>query len=503
MPTRWETFPIKFEGGLTTNLGRIEQGFQAPGSATVLQNFEPDVQGGYTRISGYSRYSATEVGGTGQIVGVVAIDATKVLAVRGGRFQFSSGGTWTDKLTLTNGSISRIRHDSFNFNGTRMTVVVDGVNNPAYFNHTTENMAYGSGVPADVVGASYVKLFKNHLFFGKGTLLNFTAPYDQNDYTPANGAGVINVGETITGLAVFRQQLFIFCLNKIFRLEGNTLSDFVLQTVTDSTGCLSGDTIQEVGGDIMYLGPDGVRYLSASERDNDFGLVRASEKIQKPLLQSTSTASSFTSITVASKNQYRLFCYSGSISASSSQGFLATKFSNQTVDNIAWATLKGFKIYCISKFQTDDSEFIVFCSDTGFVYRMESGSSFDGEVIEAIFETPYMPVTDPKFRKTFYKHTLYGKAAGTFNLTCSLRFDYNQIGSSPSPTFVIQTNGGSSVYGTAIYGTAVYGSLAEEQFYSNVMGSGFVVALRYTSLSTNPPFNLNFAILEYRQNERR
>jgi hypothetical protein len=53
MSTRWESFPIKFEGGLITNLGRIEQGVQAPGSATILQNFEADVQGGYSRILGY------------------------------------------------------------------------------------------------------------------------------------------------------------------------------------------------------------------------------------------------------------------------------------------------------------------------------------------------------------------------------------------------------------------------------------------------------------------
>lgn len=503
MPTRWETYPIKFEGGLTTNLGRIEQGIQAPGSATILQNFEADVQGGYTRVLGYSKFSETALSGTGQVYGVIALSSSETLAVRDGQFQFSTGGTWTNKLALTSPLISRIRHDTFNFDGTRLTVVVDGVNNPSYFNHTTKNMAYGTGIPTDVTGASYVKVFKNHVFFAKGRILTFTAPYDQDDFTTGNGAGVINIGDEITGMAVFRENLFIFCLNKIFRVQGNTSSDFILQTVTDRTGCLNGDTIQEVGGDIMYLGPDGVRYLSSSERENDFGLVRASEKIQRSLIQSLASSASLASVTVSEKNQYRLFFYSANTSSSAALGVIATKYSNQSVEDVAWSTLKGFKVYCADKYQDDDNEVILFCSDTGFVYKMENGTSLDGADIEAIFETPYMPISDPKFRKTFYKHTLYAKASGNFNLTCSLKFDYAQLTASPSPPFSVQTNSGASLYGTAVYGSGTYGALAEEQFYSNVVGSGFVVALRYYNNSTIPPFNLNFAILEYRQNERR
>jgi hypothetical protein len=43
----------------------------------------------------------------------------------------------------------------------------------------------------------------------------------------------------------------------------------------------------------------------------------------------------------------------------------------------------------------------------------------------------------------------------------------------------------------------------EEQYYNNLVGSGFVVALRYTDKSQSPPFNINFVVLEYRQSERR
>ena len=443
--------------------------------------------------------------GTGLIHGVVALSSTEALVARSGQFYYSLGTTWTAKLAIPNPAISRIRFDTYNFDGNIKTVVVDGVNDPAYFNHTTKTMAYGTSIPADVTGSEIVRVFKNHIFFSKGRLLHFTVPFTDHNFSTGSGGGVINVGDNITGLVVFRDQLIIFCQNKIYRFVGNTSSDFNLLPITNNTGCLCGDTIQEVGGDIMYLGPDGIRYLSASERDNDFGLVRASEKIQLKVLEVINANCIYSSVTIAEKNQYRLFYYLPNVEVSNSKGFLATKYSNQTVDNIAWADLKGFKVYGISKYQQRDGETILFVGDTGFVYRMEVGSDLDGANIEAIFETPYTPINDPKIRKTIYKHTLYARPTGLFDLVGQIKYDYMQPLSSPASPFSISFNSGSFTYGDigSVYGSAIYGSPSEEQFFNNVTGSGFVVAVRYTSNDKRPPYNLNFIVLEYRSNERR
>ena len=505
MATSWNTFPIKFEGGLTTNLGRIEQGIQAPGSATILQNFETDVEGGYTRILGYQKFSETALTGVGQIFGVVLLSASEVLAPRDGQYQYSTGTTWTNKLALVNPVITTIDSDSFNFNGTKKTVVVDGVNYPAFFNHTTKVMTYATAPHIDTLGADYVKVFKNHVFFAKDNDLVFSSPYLEEDYLPANGAGTINIGDTITGLIVFREQLVVFCANGIHRISGSSLADFALQPITLNTGCLNGKTIQEVGGDIMYLGPDGVRYLSATERVGDFGLTRASAKIQTLVTGTLAPSTRYCSVTVAEKNQYRLFNFFDSVTRENSEGFIGVKFSDQTSDQISWSTTKGIKVYDVSKFQNEAGEFFVFCSDTGFVYKLESGNSFDGQDIEAIFETPYMPITDPKKRKTAYKHTLYTKFSGTMEVMCTLKFDYGQPGASSPSSFLVSSGTGASVYGSgsSIYGSSLYGGAGQEEFYNNVIGSGFVIALRYRSKSQSAVYNLNFAVLEFKENERR
>jgi hypothetical protein len=59
------------------------------------------------------------------------------------------------------------------------------------------------------------------------TNLWFSAPYDEYNFDPADGAGVINVGFPIVAIKSFRDVLYIFGTNNIRKLAGNNVSDFV------------------------------------------------------------------------------------------------------------------------------------------------------------------------------------------------------------------------------------------------------------------------------------
>lgn len=506
MATSWQTYPVKFEKGLIDNLGRLEQGTNAPGSATTLQNFENSVEGGYAKILGYAKFSSTEVTGAGQIAGVVSVNTNTVLTARAGKYYIGTGTTWTEKATAANTGFSRFRSDRFNFSGQEKIVVVDGLNDPGYYNVATASMSYDTSAPTDVTGASFVRMFKNHLFFAKGNLLTFTAPYDETDYNTGNGAGVINVGADITGLTVFREQLIIFSIDRIQRLVGNTLSDFVLQPIASNTGCLNGDTVQEIGGDILYLGPDGIRFLSATQKNDDFALDLASRKISEVFTNFIKRTSIYSSLVIRGKNQYRVFGYSPSLTRKVSEGFAGTIFSDQSVDDIGWSKLSGIKVYAADSRQYGNIERIIFCSDTGYIYSMEVGNSFDGMEIPAIFETPFFPFDDPRVRKTIYKHTLYVSVKGDFNFQVSVKLDYRAVGVIQPPAFRLSSEGvTAAVYGspTSVYGTSLYGDAAQNLYTNLVEGSGFTFALRYEDVSVNPSFNLDYAILEYTPNERR
>ena len=333
MATQWQTFPIEFRGGLISNLSPLQHGVNAVGSATILQNFEPSKEGGYSKIRGYEKYDTNAVSGTGPILGVKVVNAGEVLAIRSdganSKVYHSTGTGWTLKATASlNGS--KVRFAELNFGAGHIVIGVDGVNYPFTFDDTTNTVTYFSS-PADIQGAAYVAVFKSTAFYAKGTNLYFTAPSSYNDFSAANGGGVINIGHTITGLTVFRDQLIVFSRNNINRITGSSISDFVVSPITDRIGCIDGDTIQEVGGDIIYLAPDGLRLLSATDRIGDFALDVASDKIQKDAIDFLNTTSIFSSVILREKAQYRIFSYVSSERSDTSKGLLATFFKSNFI----------------------------------------------------------------------------------------------------------------------------------------------------------------------------
>lgn len=656
---KWETYPIEFRGGLISNLSPLQHGLQAPGSARILRNFEPSIEGGYRRILGFSKFSTTlvpsfgepKVQGSGQsgttliisniyfspvvgstltIAGVtgtytiatggvtfdsankratltleetldsspadkavvtinsntglingVAFWETYAIAAKNNNIYSSTGTTWTrinvpsygtvtvdggsqtggtldvegltatprigDTFTisgvelvytitaeptivngettftispnldgspvdgaaltfLTTNRTSTLKHrfDKYRVGTTEKIVGVDGTNYPFIWDGTT--FVSLNSAPTDVLGATHVAFFKNQLFFAKGDILTFTSPYTDSDFNSANGAGNISVGSKITGIIPFREQFIIFSENKISRLTGNTLADFVLQPITDSIGCVDDDTIKEVGSDIMFLGPDGLRLLSATDRIGDFNLATVSKPIQKELTQVITTNNLFTGITIKKKSQYRLLGYNPNVSAVASTGIIGTQLIGEEGSYYGWAELRGIKVYVADSNYKNKTETIVFANDTGYVYKMEDGNSFDGANIPAVYATPYVPINDPRRRKVFYRTTLYTDATGSVDLTFNLRLDFNET-DSIQPDAINLNNQTSTVafYDApdAIYNNSVYGGKIVTMYKTPVIGSGFTVSLRYSSDDTNPPFSLDAATIEYATFDRR
>ena len=52
--------------------------------------------------------------------------------------------------------------------------------------------------------------------------------FSEDNFTSGSGAGEIKVGDIVTGLKVFRDELFIFCQRKIYKLTGTTSTTFAL-----------------------------------------------------------------------------------------------------------------------------------------------------------------------------------------------------------------------------------------------------------------------------------
>jgi hypothetical protein len=396
------------------------------------------------------------------------------------------------------------RFEKYRIGTVEKIVSVDGTNFPFIYDNTTYTEL--NSAPSDVEGAEHVVFFKNQLFFAKGDKLVFTSPYTDNDFLPANGAGVIAVGSAITGLIVFREQLIIFSQQKISRLIGNTISDFQLQPITLNIGCVDTDTIQEIGSDVMFLGPDGLRLLSATDRMGDFDLAVVSKPIQSEMTSFIQASTSFASVVIRGKSQYRILGYNANIKSSAALGILGTQMLGDQTGVVAWAETRGFQAYVADSDYFGREETAIFANSTGYVYQMESGNSLDGENIIATFSTPFMPINDPRIRKAFYKAYLYIDPQGSVTTLMNLKLDFDDPDVIQPDTITLSNSAGTiGLYGgpSAIYGTAVYGEKLKNVFQTQVVGSGFAVSLQFVSQSQDPPFSLDAVTIEYSTHDRR
>jgi hypothetical protein len=398
-----------------------------------------------------------------------------------------------------------LRFAKYRVAGVDKVAGVDGVNAPFIWNGTT--FTEMTSAPADVVGASFIAYHKNQMFFAKGETLTFTSPYTDTDFNVANGSGVIAIGGNITGIIPFREALIIFTDKTIQQLVGNTLQDFVLQPVTKNVGCVAPDTIQEIGGDVIFLGPEGLRLFSATDRVGDFNLGVVSKPIQNEMTSLIVSSTSFASCVIKQKSQYRIFGYNATgASTANAKGVLGTQMVGDNTSTMSWAETLGIKAYVADGDYENQTETIVFAHDDGYIYQMESGNSFDGSNIIASFATPFVSINDPRIRKTFYKLFLYTDPEGGVTTSVNLKLDFDTQGSIQPET--IELSNETSIvgfYGSsgARYGTTTYGSKLVKQFETQVVGSAFSVSLQFVSDGQNPPFSLDAATLEFATHDRR
>lgn len=500
MPTRWQTFPVNVKGGYIDIIPSIQQGIDYTGSAILLENFEPSLKGGYRRINGYSKFDSNVVPSTDsttQLLGVGFLDGT-VVVPREGKIYSSTGSGWTEIATGRT-QTTKQRFHTFNFNGTRKIIGVDGSNYPWTWDKTTFANLTGS---TDIEGASHVVEFKDHLFFAKGDLVTFCAPFDETDFNAGNGAGSFRVNNDVTGMIVFRERLFVFSQDSISVLDGDSSTDFRLTSVSESVGCIKEDTIQEVAGDVMFLAADGLRLLGATDRIQDFANESASKNIQELITAFEAKYSQFSSLVVRGKSQYRIFGFS-TLDSSVTEGWLGTQYQSSNPASIEWAKVRGIKVYGATSEVYNGEEFIYFVGDTEYVYRMESGTNFDGTAIQATYRTPFFSMSDPTIRKTIYSVKTYIEAEDS--VTGQLQLSFDQASSSTiQPSAIDFGIEGGVKWGEFNWGDASWASgSVEGSIRTNTVGSGFSVSLEYFFSEDQKPFIIDTIYIDFATEDKK
>lgn len=515
MPDNIKSFPAPCQGGLISNLDYLTQGAAMPGSGIRMINYEPALEGGYRRISGYQNDFGIVPGDSeSPVLGVAVysgvndgIFACRKPASGNNYLHYWNATTEAWVAVTTAGSptmtgVSRVRFAKFNW-GVPKLVLTDGVNPAATWDGATY-VQINSDLAPD--SPKYCENFAGHLFLaGDATEpynLYFSAPLNEANFKPADGAGVINVGFEIKAIKAFRDQLYVFGSNNIKRLSGDNIANFTLVEVTKNLGCISSDAVIEFNGDLLFLGPDGIRPVSATERIGDIELGTLSKPIQSifEAYAKNEDLDSITLMVVNRKSQFRLF-----FANAEALGLIGSlRRSGQEGLGFEYSQLVGIEVSCGDSGYIGTEEYVIHGDSQGKVHRQEVGQSFEDNPIFSLYQTPYLYMDDPILRKVFYDLNTYMRSEGQVRVNVGIDFNYGDSNILKPTDYIFTTAGAAALWDLATYDTTdIYDGNPSPVRKTNIQGSGDSVSITFVTTENQPSHTIQSFVISYTLADRR
>lgn len=499
-----------------------------PNVAKQLKNFEVSNEGGYRLINGFSSFgggSAVKPSGSNRILGVYPYGLGVVVCVSDGIYYSEDGISWL-----------QVNKDTSHAGSTETDIASDtelprSVQGKAHFvlmkapeNHT--NSTYGSlsiatgpnklahfhiegigssrvfiyeEIGAPITAAGLIEYHDHHLCVvdtdNAPSTVYYSANDNDRDFT-GSGSGSVTLADKIVGIKSFREDLIIFCENTIHRLVNiNDPTNVAIVQITNNLGCLSGHTIQEIGGDLIYLSQDGFRTIAGTERIGDTELGTLSVKIDPIVENITSNVSSFTfsSTIIKSKDQYRVFYTDESRDSTLQKGLIGTVRPNdQGGLGFEWSETEGIEAYSISSgFDTTGLDTHYHGDLEGNVYIHDIGTSFNGSAIPYVYTTPDVDFGDAGLRKTLHYMLLSVKPEGATDIKLKVTYDFGSSSIISPPLQDVGVISAPSFFGSAIFGSSTFGTGVSPIKRINLRGSGTSSSFSFSGETTTGSFTIS------------
>jgi len=264
---------------------------------------------------------------------------------------------------------------------------------------------------------THVCVHQNHLFFSFGPSVQHSAIGNPYLWTPLLGAGELAVLDDVTGFqpepgSQGGAALGVYSRNIIHVLYGNSSDDWALVPYRDKVGAYP-YSIQQLA-QTLFLDDRGATSLTTSQAYGNFQHATLSQLVQPTINQKRSSVTA--SCIVRDKNQARLFFNDGS-------GLYFT-FKGQGLLGIMPVQFPD-TVRCMFSIEGPDGrEQIMFGSDDGYVYKMESGFSFDGEPISGYLMLHYHHSKDPRRDKHYTGVEIEASGTGYAEFSFSYELGY-------------------------------------------------------------------------------
>jgi len=443
------------------------------------------------------------------------VKTTKYYLYKSSTNTLATGNLWTtipDVEFNAGGKFSAVefRVDGYGGNTLKM-ILFDGVSYPYIWDGTTatklDDPVAQAGISEYAVTHSlypdFAIVWANRLVFGyKSGHLLMSANFDPTDFS-ANGFGIeASVGDTITNLVEGPDNtLIVFMRNsiKVFYSQGDGTGtfEFTTKVFSRTDGALEG-TVQRAPTDIIYMDDRGLMAFQTTDKFGSFVANSLSKKVNRTLLAKKNTITC--SYIDKEANQYRLFFSdkTGIIFTFNSEGLLGATFVKY--DRVVRSVTSG----------EDSNGNIVtyFVSDNSpYVYKMNSGESFDGAEYYRFIETGYYSFGYPRMNKRFRKLTLEIDVDEDFLLEFDIQFnfDYRSRFLSLTELDSVKVPGNPNLWGAGNWGSFTWTpKYLVERPSINFSGYGTNMSTRlYHSSKYTKQHTLHNAIIDFTLNNKR
>jgi len=325
----------------------------------------------------------------------------------------------------------------------------------------------------------------------------------------ASGGGQITPGFNVVQVKPFRDDLFIFGINSIKKVSPDVTAGFTLDQVTTNVGCVARDSVLEIGGDLIFLSPEGFRPVAGTSRIGDVELGTLSKAIQVTLVNMIKKydMDTINGVVIRGKSQVRFFVGDGTEELDESYGIIGGLAEQNGSIGWEFGELAGIRTSCVTSDYIGLEEYVLHGDHDGKVYRQEQGISFNDRDILAVYATPYLDFGDTEVRKTLRKVNTFIRAEGPVEMYLSMAYDWGSP-SSPRPlNYTSESEGGPVTYAadTVTYaGTnVIYGGNSKPIMTSDIQGSGFSARATFTTIGQFSPYSIQGIVFEFSIQGRR
>ena len=303
---------------------------------------------------------------------------------------------------------------NYNFRGDATGITMYGANtvDKGFSWDGTTFIKIGTGTETDT--PEHIIAHTKHLFysFPNGSIQHSSigAP---NKWSAITGAAELSVGDVVSGFSIeVNDVMSIFTRNETFMLYGSSSADWALKRFHQGTGAVP-YTMQKMD-QTFFLDDRGITSIFTVQAFGDFQSAVASDSIDPYMQKKKDNA--ILSVKVRGKNQYRLFF-------DDKTGITMTYINRQN-QGIMPFTLKH-QIYSICSAEDSNGFEVIYGGfDDGYVRKIDSGTSFDGQSVPSFIRTAYHNYGSPQTKKRFRDLNLEVNADTSTDLTVQPSFDY-------------------------------------------------------------------------------